>query len=241
MPKCLNARCVDQLNVNFAKVNYLCDKACTDISETSCDPNIIAVFTLLCDAAKVVSSSQGELTKLIENQGSQPTPPPPPRSEQGLSFTTPGAIPKCHKPDSVPILGQKLLPPSQPKSSFTPANLTSGPARDPDPDTVALRKFKDAVHEAEKSTVIFNLEMGNFPLLNTTTISKKATLAMTSMAAKVEKRTDNSPSREAITAIDDVLSIAKNMTLFGNATKPYNNKQDPFSWQILYCALQIRV
>jgi hypothetical protein len=76
------ARCVDQLNVNFAKVNSLCDKACSDISETSCDPNIIAVFTLLCDAVKVVNSSQGELTKLIENQGSQPPPLPPPATQR---------------------------------------------------------------------------------------------------------------------------------------------------------------
>jgi hypothetical protein len=83
------------------------------------------------------------------------------------------------------------------------------------------------VREAEKSTVVFNLNMGNFPTLNTTTIAKKATVALTAMAAKTENKNDGQPSNDAVSAIDDLLSITKNMSFFGNVTKPYNNRADP--------------
>ena len=45
-----------------------------------------------------------------------------------------------------------------------------------------LRKFREAVKDAEKATLIFNLNMGNVPIMNQETISKKATLALTTMA-----------------------------------------------------------
>jgi hypothetical protein len=46
-----------------------------------------------------------------------------------------------------------------------------------------VRKFSEAIRDAERSTLCFNLNMGNVPLMNKTTISEKASLALAKMAA----------------------------------------------------------
>ena len=58
-----------------------------------------------------------------------------------------------------------------------------------------LRRFKEAVKDAERSTLIFNLDMGQVPIMNQETISKKATLALASMAAKIEGKLTSTPQR----------------------------------------------
>jgi hypothetical protein len=59
-----------------------------------------------------------------------------------------------------------------------------------------VRKFAEAIKDAERSTLCFNLNMGNKPIMNKTTISERATLALTSMAAKVEGKNSAVPSPE---------------------------------------------
>jgi hypothetical protein len=48
-----------------------------------------------------------------------------------------------------------------------------------------VRKFQEAIKEAERSTLCFNLDMGNTPIMNKNTISERASLALTKMAANV--------------------------------------------------------
>ena len=57
-----------------------------------------------------------------------------------------------------------------------------------------IQNFRDAIKEAEKSTLIFYLDMGRVPLINQTTIGVKATTALTSMAAMAEGRLPSNPS-----------------------------------------------
>jgi hypothetical protein len=116
---------------------------------------------------------------------------------------------------SQPSATNSLLPPAVRSQVFKPATVKS-----------YADKFRDVLKESEKLTVIFNLDMGNFPLMNPNTISKKATLALSKMAAKVEEKNDSIPSKDAVSAIDDLLSITKNMSFFGGSTKPYNNPHD---------------
>jgi hypothetical protein len=80
-----------------------------------------------------------------------------------------------------------------------------------------LKKFKDAVEKAESSTLIFNLNLGRVPILNTETMSNKATLALAALAAECEKppRPGNFPSEESVMAIDDILSLAKSIEFYG--------------------------
>jgi hypothetical protein len=101
-----------------------------------------------------------------------------------------------------------------------------------------IQRFKDSVCDAERSTLIFNLNMGAAPLLNTNTISKKATLALASMAANVEKPGSTVPSTESIAAIDDVLSVTKGMSFYGTVTKTYRNPKDEESGS--FCTVPVR-
>jgi hypothetical protein len=102
-----------------------------------------------------------------------------------------------------------------------------------------MQRFKDAVKEAEKSTLIFNLDLGRTPVLNTDTMSKRATLALTSMAAVAEGRSKENPSTESIAVIDDVLSVVSGIHFFGNTTKTYTYPRDP-NKSGAYCTIPIK-
>ncbi len=86
------------------------------------------------------------------------------------------------------------------------------------------RKFSEAIRDAERSTLCFNLNMGNVPLINKTTISEKASLALAEMAASAEGKFSSTPSADAIAAIDDVTSMVTNIEFYGSSTKEYKGK-----------------
>ena len=92
-------------------------------------------------------------------------------------------------------------------------------------DEKKVRKFAEAIRDAERSTLCFNLNMGNKPIMNKTTISERATLALTSMAARVEGKNSAVPSPETVAALDDVTSLVTSMELFGSNTKQYKGKE----------------
>jgi hypothetical protein len=93
------------------------------------------------------------------------------------------------------------------------------------PEEVKVRKFTEAIKDAERSTLCFNLNMGNKPIMNKTTIAERAALALTAMAAKTEGKSNSVPSSEAIAVIDDVTSLVTNMEFFGSNTKQYIGKE----------------
>jgi len=99
-------------------------------------------------------------------------------------------------------------------------------------------RFKDVIREAEKSTLIFNLNLGKYPIMDPNTMSTRAALALSAMAAKVEKSTTSHPSDEARETIDDVMGIIKNCEFYGKQTKTYRNSKDPLS--SAYCTLPVR-
>jgi hypothetical protein len=88
-----------------------------------------------------------------------------------------------------------------------------------------VRKFTEAIKDAERSTLCFNLNMGNKPIMNKTTIAEQAALALTAMAAKTEGKSNSVPSSEAIAVIDHVTSLVTNMEFFGSNTKQYKGKE----------------
>jgi hypothetical protein len=101
-----------------------------------------------------------------------------------------------------------------------------------------MQRFRDVVRDAERSTVIFNLDMGRVPTINAENMSRKATLALTTMAAKVEKKTGTIPSEEKIAIIDDVLSASSGIKFFGSTTKTYNNPRDPLRGA--FCTIPVK-
>jgi hypothetical protein len=86
------------------------------------------------------------------------------------------------------------------------------------------RKFSEAIKDAERSTLCFNLNMGNVPIMNKATISEKASLALTKMAAVKEGKSSSVPSPDSVAAIDDVTSLVTKMEFFGSSTKQYKGK-----------------
>jgi hypothetical protein len=100
-----------------------------------------------------------------------------------------------------------------------------------------VKKFKDTVREAEKSTLVFNLNLGKVPVINLDTISTKVTKALTEKAASIDG-TGTIPKDDTVAALDDVLSIVKGMKFYGKATKSYNNPKDQLSGS--YCTIPVR-
>ncbi len=89
-----------------------------------------------------------------------------------------------------------------------------------------VRQFNEAIRDAERSTLCFNLNIGNKPIMNKATIAEKATLALTTMAAKVEGKNRSVPSQEVIAVIDDNTSLVTNMEFYGSNTKQYKGKDE---------------
>jgi hypothetical protein len=118
----------------------------------------------------------------------------------------------------IPKKNRHCLPPP-------PKSQAPKPAKDP-----KLQAFQDAVKHSERYTLIFNLNLGSKKTLNDKTILSQATLALSAAAAEVEGNNSKYPTKDTVAALDDVMSVTQNVTLFGKVTKPYENKnntQDP--------------
>jgi hypothetical protein len=100
-----------------------------------------------------------------------------------------------------------------------------------------VAKFREAVRKAESSTLIFNLNMGRIPIMNTATMSNKATLALAVMAAENEERPGSIPEEDTVATIDDVLSMAKRIDFYGRKTKTYTNTRDSKSGS--FCTIPV--
>jgi hypothetical protein len=111
--------------------------------------------------------------------------------------------------------GKTVNPRSRPKGGLVPfqddrwnnhtSKVNSKPAETE--EEIKKRKFGEAIRDAERSTLCFNLDMGNVPIMNKGTISEKASIALTKMAATKEGKGSAVPSNDAITVIDDVISL----------------------------------
>jgi hypothetical protein len=78
--------------------------------------------------------------------------------------------------------------------------------------------FTKAVKDAERSILIFNLNLGSTPTMNPNTISSKVTVSLLNLM-KVKEKT-STPSQEAKDFIDDILSQVVKMEFYGSKTSP---------------------
>jgi len=83
-----------------------------------------------------------------------------------------------------------------------------------------LSAFNAAIKEAERSLLIFNLNMGQTPCMNPVTISNKITQCLLSLAGKAEGSAPGNPSTSAKEVVDDILGMVTKMVLFGAKTGP---------------------
>jgi len=150
------------------------------------------------------------------------------KSNSGIVTTITPATYQVPTPQVTPVT-QAQQPTGQQQTS---SNGQKGSGKQNPPKTEAEKRkdrFKQAVKEAESSLLIFNLNMGSYKTINPTTLNDKATLALTTMAAKNEGKKTSIPSDDAVGAIDDVLSMVKTVKFFGRTTKPYRKPGDKAS------------
>jgi len=87
--------------------------------------------------------------------------------------------------------------------------------------------FIKSVKDAERSILVFNLDLGQQPTMNPSTISSKVTLSMVNTLDRKENR--STPSQEARDFVDDILSQVVKMDFFGSKTSPCKNPADKSS------------
>ena len=112
----------------------------------------------------------------------------------------------------------------------------------PTPEEARKKKFVAAVRDAEKSVLLFNLDLGQVPIMNTATISMKVTQDLAAKAATVEGKTSGRPSEETVTMLDDAISLVKGMDFYGKVTKTFTNKnkpEDPMNGK--FCTLPVKL
>jgi hypothetical protein len=92
--------------------------------------------------------------------------------------------------------------------------------KQPTKDEIFIKSVKDA----ERSILVFNLDLGQQPSMNPATISSKVTLCLVNTLDKKEKR--QTPSQESKDFVDDILSQVVRMEFFGSKTAPCKNPAD---------------
>ena len=196
----------------YARAASLCDCISDNIKSApeGTDKSIIAALANIHEALKITNSLQGKLLTNIALVSVD-------KSVSSAPVVNTGAISKRLRSDTA----AHFRAPSQVRTANSQPAASSTPPVDP-----VIKKFKDAVREAEKSTLVFNLNMGKVPIMNQQTISSKATSALTEMAAATEGKSGRIPSNESVAAIDDVLSVVTGMSFYGKATKTYRNPRD---------------
>jgi hypothetical protein len=84
----------------------------------------------------------------------------------------------------------------------------------------ASNPFAKAVKEAARSLLIFNLDMGQTPIMNPSTMSAKVTVGLLDKKADHEDTDRNTHTRESREFVDDILSQVVKMDFFGKKTGP---------------------
>jgi hypothetical protein len=207
----------EALTTEIVKVKSLCEKFSDEVGKSNVDPALIPILSILNEAMTGICNVQ---MKIVEAEQVPVT----------ISHSSQPAAP-AKKPRSDPDPPVMVDLGSLSQQSRFPRNAAT--AVDP-----KVKKFKEAVKDAEKSTLIFNLDLGKVPIINQDTMSTRVTGALMEMAAKVEKKQGNIPSEETVAAIDDVLSTATGMHFFGKATKSYSRTNDPRSGS--FCTIPVK-
>jgi hypothetical protein len=64
------------------------------------------------------------------------------------------------------------------------------------------KKFVQAVREAEKSTLVFNTDMGTVAVMNPNTMNRKFSMALKAKAAEVDGNMNGEPKADTVTQLD---------------------------------------
>jgi AAA+ ATPase superfamily predicted ATPase len=100
-------------------------------------------------------------------------------------------------------------------------NILAPPTEDP--IETATKKVKQTLRDAEKKTVLFNLNLGKNQVMNKETLSKKVT---ESLCSTVKAGNHDFDIADAEEVLDDILSCSK-LEFLGTTSKLYFNNRNP--------------
>jgi hypothetical protein len=232
----------EELVMKITKVKSITEAVDKDIGDANADVTVLAILKNINDA--ISGLCDAVLTPGCTGPQQLPIPAPA-QSSQTLhsSQTTTGMVclgtisKKQRTGTPAPLVPQ--IPGFVQQAKKVNKNAAQPPPHNPEPAaSPAEQSFRDTIKHAEKSTLVFNLNMGNVPILNTDTMSKRATLALTSMAAVAEGNRADSPSKDAVAMIDDIMSVSTGIHFYGTATKSYKHPNDKDS--NLFCTVPVR-
>jgi len=219
------------LDSKISKVGTLCGKLLTTVQQQQLeveDP-LRAVLADIIDALRVTNEVQNELSGKYKALRIEQV------SEQANTLSYSSVAASDYRPAAStkdgsgrPVNSRKklsggLVATMVDTSGKFVGNNHKGKPMESDEEK-KTRRFTEAIKEAERSTLCFNLNMGNVPLMNKHTISEKASLALTRMAAEVEGKSRGVPSPDIVAALDDVTSLVTKMEFYGGSTKEYKGK-----------------
>ena len=105
-------------------------------------------------------------------------------------------------------------------------------------EELAKKRLKQSIRDAEKRSVLFNLDLGPVPTMNKETLSRKVTMALSD---KAKGGAHDYNIDDAEETIDDVLSCSKLEFLGSNSRKFHNNKKPSDSRNGKFCTLPVRM
>jgi hypothetical protein len=224
---------LDDVSLQLGTVGSLCEKVTGAISKLEDNPIVAGILNDLNKAIRGLCNVHETLVKeKVANLSVAPTVATEtcPQVTGNPSLDSGGMV----------SLGNIAKKPRQAAARlFQEDRLAVDQEQQLDPADLEMKNFRKAIKSAENSILVFNLDMGRVPIMNRDMIQKKATLALTTMAAKPEAGNNTVvPSEDTVAAIDDVLSIVKGMEFFGKKTKSYSNSRDPNSG--LFCTVPVK-
>lgn len=228
----LNCDRLEALETNIAKMSSICEKITADSRSLQDESPLSAFMAVVSEALCVQNQQNLEIVSALR-EFLQVNPAEPKQAHKNL-------VPMDLDDDfeCLGTLANNKFASNSRMPRPTPITRAQAATATTDDTPPEIRKFKEAVKDAEKSTVIFNLDLGRVPIINQATICKNATVALTAKAAVAEGRRPNDPSNETVDAIDDILSVAKNVSFFGASTKSYVNTRDAASGS--YCTIPVK-
>jgi hypothetical protein len=207
-----------------------CSGSGSDSSQASKTPKLDsnAIFSQLKDQDSVLTEIDTVLSDLVAKNDSAPAPDP----VLGGVLKVVSLLAKSHKNLTSLIVDSTKLAENSPalpakNSTSAPAPAPSGKrtAAAPTPISAteaATRKVKQVLRDAEKKTVLFNLDLGKNPMMNKDSISRKVT---ESLVSSVRSGLHDYHIGDAETVLDDILSCTK-LEFLGNTTKLFFNNNN---------------
>jgi len=207
--QCESQETFDTLDTGIARVKSLTDKVSAALSGSQLEGILFSVLSDINSAICDLTSNQTMLVELLKG------------GKRDLSYQS--------KQPPKKVRQDKATQESRPQTE----DETDMDEDEQDELGEDIKAFKSSVKTAEKSTLIFNLNLGKVPIMNTNTMLTKATKALTDMASSSSTSTD-----DTVACIDDILSMVKNVTIFGKQTKTYRHPSDKASGS--YCTVPLR-